>query len=73
MHSELCPVCHGKGVIYSPLLRKDVTCHGCNGKGWIEVKNDNYIPTIPYIPYPIPNPDTLNPYYTIRFTICSKN
>jgi len=36
----ICPICHGKGKI----KREDVstadewkTCHGCGGRGWVEV------------------------------------
>lgn len=50
-HAEVCPVCHGNGKIPQPpfheildvaLPRDDtgrliVTCHGCGGKGWVEV------------------------------------
>lgn len=28
---ELCPVCKGEGKY------KEKTCHGCDGKGWIEI------------------------------------
>ncbi len=42
----ICPVCLGKGKI------DEETCHGCGGKGWVEVQD--YQP--PYYPvYP--------PYY----------
>ena len=34
-HSEICPICKGSGKI-----KKD-TCHGCGGKGWIEVNDYN--------------------------------
>lgn len=46
---EICPVCHGSGKYkqydnmnyVSGISYKEVTCHGCKGKGWIElVKND---------------------------------
>ena len=51
MHAEKCPVCEGSGEY------KEKECHGCNGKGWIEVSDNNYsfkfpeIPEIPDIPY----------------------
>jgi len=32
-HAERCPVCCGSGKI------KDNNCHGCLGKGWIEVSD----------------------------------
>lgn len=43
-HPEKCPVCLGEGVIIEILngtlpctIKK--TCHGCNGKGWVEVSD----------------------------------
>lgn len=33
-HAEKCPVCEGEGK------HKDKTCHGCNGRGWVEVGVD---------------------------------
>jgi len=40
MHSEKCPVCKGQGAI--PMLHSTAcraVCHGCQGKGWIEVRD----------------------------------
>jgi DnaJ-class molecular chaperone len=34
-HSEICPVCMGKGKIKDGV--EEVPCHGCSGKGWIVV------------------------------------
>lgn len=31
MHAEICPVCKGSGKY------ENNPCHGCNGKGWVEV------------------------------------
>jgi len=43
MHSERCPLCHGEGK-YIPegwsIPIYNQPCHGCNGKGWIEVKDE---------------------------------
>ena len=45
-HAEVCPVCNGRGkwatmpAEWSPTVRELkylVKCHGCNGKGWVEV------------------------------------
>ncbi|MFH1231242.1 MAG: hypothetical protein V1709_07065 [Planctomycetota bacterium] len=41
----LCPVCGGSGTIQpyddgqSPAVPQPVICHGCGGKGWVEVGN----------------------------------
>jgi len=47
-HAEICPVCKGTGKYEEKL------CHGCGGKGWIEIgKDDNqYFPFVPYYPSP---------------------
>jgi len=51
-HAEICPVCSGTGCTDDGIEpRITVDCHGCNGKGWVEVGNDN----IP-VPYPVPAP-----------------
>jgi len=42
----ICPVCLGKGTVkkkvgmsgWTPKY-KEVTCHGCGGKGWVEVSD----------------------------------
>ena len=55
-HSEICPVCQGSGKyrkVIDPngmgykntsvgLCSYETTCHGCNGKGWVVV-DDNEI------------------------------
>ena len=55
MKAVICPVCWGKGVIKDVTDEgmEDKTCHGCNGKGWVEV-GENY-PYIPPCPYPHPS------------------
>lgn len=45
-HAEVCPVCQGKG-------KGEATCHGCGGKGWVEVGLEISTYTIPL------------PFYTI--------
>ncbi len=58
-HSETCPVCHGIGRTEyveqdSTTVRKSQPCHGCDGKGWVEVGD-----TIPPFPVrPLPEPET---------------
>jgi DnaJ-class molecular chaperone len=44
-HAEVCPICHGTGK--TKIITKDnTTCHGCGGKGGIEVSDPYplYIP-----------------------------
>lgn len=47
-HAERCPVCWGKGTVEARNWGVDInasnptTCHGCNGKGWVEV-NDHCV------------------------------
>ena len=56
MKAERCPVCYGSGKYQTgadiggtnPTV---TTCHGCGGKGWVEVQS--YEPVYPHYPgYP---------------------
>lgn len=54
-HAEKCPVCNGSGKYWLSTPESTnagyyITCHGCGGKGWIEV-SDEPIKTCP-CPYP---------------------
>lgn len=45
-HAQKCPICLGKGTILDELYPQSTcsiekTCHGCNGRGWVEV-GDGY-------------------------------
>ncbi len=46
-HSEICPVCQGRGEIQSredysqTTFMEKVNCNGCGGRGWIIVKDNN--------------------------------
>ena len=71
MHSEICPICSGKGKIKNSenTTYAEVTCHGCGGKGWIEISNGNLniiptpiYPSSPYTPYVPDIPGTARPY-----------
>jgi hypothetical protein len=66
MHSEICPICHGKGEIgtgqHNTTGETKKTCHGCHGKGWIEVSNGFY----PIVVQPHP----ANPYPSFPFPWC---
>jgi len=35
----ICPLCGGEGVLFERkgAVVKTVTCHGCFGRGWVEV------------------------------------
>lgn len=41
----LCPVCQGSGK------KGDKTCHGCGGKGWVEISTDYPKPEPPHPPH----------------------
>ena len=56
MKAVLCPVCNGTGVYQWPDTKGAFCprdCHGCTGKGWVEVSDD-----VSYGPLP-PRPGTL--------------
>lgn len=63
MKAVLCPVCNGTGK-YNPGYLEN-TCHGCGGKGWVEVKDEPAY--YPYYPYYVPIPPCSWPG-TITFT-----
>lgn len=57
-HAEICPVCRGSGQL-NPLGQNGSTaapqsqdCHGCDGKGWVEVGSDDPVvmPILPPVP-----------------------
>lgn len=61
-----CPICNGAGKLKDPRKNMDATyapeetCHGCIGKGWVEVADD-----LGFIP---PYPGTPNlPYYSFYY------
>ena len=68
-----CPICNGAGKLKDPGKNMDATyapekiCHGCSGKGWVEVseefsqKSPQYIPSIN--PWPFFGPYSGYPYY----------
>jgi len=67
-HAQTCPICNGKGKIkdpnYDPAatgVQNDVVCHGCGGKGWVEVKDDSLNPWRPY-----PEPEPWHPWRPYR-------
>lgn len=42
MKAVKCPVCNGKGTIKDEgcLVMTEHKCHGCDGKGWVQVSED---------------------------------
>ena len=68
-HSEICPVCKGKGKL------EDKPCHGCAGLGWITIQDNNsqWYPVYPSYPvYPgwpwSPPIDPYQPTWTCHTT-----
>lgn len=57
-HAQKCPVCEGNGAIDAR------PCHGCNGKGWVAVPDDNGPASVPQpLPCPVePYPGWIEPY-----------
>jgi hypothetical protein len=58
-HAEKCPVCGGTGKVKdnnygSKTDGNDVECHGCSGKGWVEVA-DHYDTQVVRYYYTPPN------------------
>ena len=46
-HSERCPLCDGNGTLPNDgrtTSAVEPTCHGCYGRGWIEVMDDTPSP-----------------------------
>jgi len=48
MKPMLCPVCNGTGKYHDASIHHTWDCHGCGGKGWVEVHEET--PTT--YPYP---------------------
>jgi hypothetical protein len=62
-HAEKCPVCLGIGKVNTDdksTAGGQMSCHGCGGKGWIEVQDYNGFPLYPYY-WPNYPPPPLNP------------
>jgi len=45
-HAQICPICHGIGKYCG------YPCHGCGGRGWIEVRDEHHPKPNPYDPRP---------------------
>ena len=62
LQAQICPVCNGSGKIMSePTTNKDKTCHGCDGRGWVEVGTPAYLPAYPNYPWEYP------PYFYVIY------
>ena len=59
MKAVLCPVCNGAGKV------KEETCHGCGGKGWVEVRGEGGSSPFPQKPY-YPEPEPWHPWRPYR-------
>lgn len=65
-----CPVCFGTGKITKTTAGTaggtfEVDCHGCGGKGWVEVADD----PMPYFPPYIPPYDPYSPYISPTYPL----
>jgi len=51
----ICPVCGGRGRVLPPVLYNDENegkiCHGCSGRGWVEVSEYEWLDTNGYLEY----------------------
>ena len=47
MHAEKCPICSGSGKV--KIGETKFPCYGCDGKGWVEVR-DSFPPPHPIFP-----------------------
>ena len=49
-----CPICEGSGKVLDSLGKSQV-CHGCGGRGWVEVRDTPPYPSPwwPEPPYPV--------------------
>jgi len=56
MHAEKCPVCEGTGKY------EDRQCHGCDGKGWVQILDSDCAP-LPYQLYIRPCYQPYSPNY----------
>lgn len=54
MQAVICPVCNSRGKVpaddSSTAAEKE--CHGCGGRGWVEVGSADYYPPVRIFPYP---------------------
>ncbi len=76
MRVEICPVCRGTGnyeEAENTTVKTMKVCHGCGGKGWIQVNSDYYPPYPHYTPWQPPQHrwvENIPPYYPIWINIC---
>jgi len=57
-YAQICPICNGRGKIKVDYQdnwnrgssKEEKPCHGCGGKGWIDVQFSYPNPCVPYWP-----------------------
>jgi len=59
-YAQRCPICNGTGKIADNTTAGNRTCHGCYGRGWVEV--GSAYPIYPYPVYSWPQPTTIPPW-----------
>ena len=69
-NAEICLICKGTGVCENHGGNDDAfptqKCHGCDGKGWVEVGGELYAPFMPMLPcYPYPGWPV--PHYIVTY------
>jgi hypothetical protein len=64
-HAEKCPVCGGTGEVFketgTSAGKAATACHGCGGRGWVEVQDGAQYYSVPYY-YPCYPPREFPPY-----------
>ncbi len=39
-----CPICMGDGEVLPPNSQQIAPCHGCDGKGWVQMNDNEFYP-----------------------------
>lgn len=63
MQAVICPVCDGSGKYKKLGEYEEKVCHGCGGKGWVEVHEQLYCVHC----YP-PAPTVIHPWVSYEIT-----
>ena len=65
MKAVTCPICNGTGqrmIKGQPSLNQSDKCHGCDGRGWVEVGGEPMCPFVPIYPLP-PGMSSSEPFW----------